>query len=276
MKAYHFALLRYVQSASSGERINVGVVMWVPDVHLLLARTNERYGRLSKLFPGFDGATYRQMIRHVQNRVGALSDRLQQIDALQSPPQELAEILEAVVPCDDGCLQWSDEMCGLSDSPADRLEELFAEFVTRHEQRQERQRREEADIRVALDTRIREAGLEDSLQWDVRVQSAHYDYTFQRGWRNGTLQVLEPISLDYLNPADVVDKANVWSGRLYALARDADFSLTGVVAPPQDPELQTAFEHAVSILRLARNVRRIVTESEVGTVVREIQEDLAH
>jgi hypothetical protein len=274
MMPYQFVILRYRHSASAGELVNVGLVLWEPDRRLLLAKVNERYGRLSKFILGFDGIGYRSMLRDLQGRFREVAQAVQQGDLLRTAPESLAEVLELIQPDDDGCFQWSHVMAGIHEAPQIRLDELFAELVTRHDGRGERVRRDEAEIGGHLDFRLLQTGLHERVTRDIPISTEDYSYRFHAGWRNGRLQVLEPISLDYINAADMLDKANVWSGRLYTLSRHNDFRLTGVVAPPQDRALGGAFEHAVSILRQAPQVRRIVAEEEMEDVLEEIRTDL--
>ena len=83
------------------------------------------------------------------------------------------------------------------------------------------------------------------------------------------------LGIDYLKGREVIDKANTWSGRLFNLAKRSEFQMTGVVAPPDRRDLQSAYDHALAILRGAPNVRTVVTEEELAgfipTIEREVQ-----
>lgn len=273
MIAYTFTLLRYVHDVGAGEFANVGVVAW-SDRAGLHFRVSDRYGRLSKFFADFDGLSYRRVIKHVEDRLRARQSDLAQGDLLGEQPSDLMALVYSIVPPDDSALQWSPLMGGITDDLARRVDELFDELVLRHEAKLGRERRDEQSMRRSIDKALAEAGLLNRVRRDVEVAGEDYEYSFYAGWSNGTLQVLEPISLDFINPADMVEKANMWSGRLYNLARTTDFQCTAVIARPTEDASLRRLDRALAILRHARSVRAVVPEDEIHSVVEEIQRDL--
>lgn len=279
MRRYQFALLRYVHNSASAEFVNVGAVMWLADDRRLLHRVNDRYGRLSAFFQEFDGAGYRQMIRQLDARFRHASDELS--GAVQpslfgpQPPDKLEEILERLVGDDASCFQYSSIMAGIAPDPDARFAHIFAEFIERHESPGPRQRRDEMEIWTGVETRLRDRKLTPRLQSGVEVRGPHYSYRFRTGWMNGKVQVLEPISFDYLNGVELIEKANTWSGRMLNLSRGTvEFQLTAVVALPQRGDLQAAYEQARVILSEAPCVRQVVPEQEMDRVLADIEGDL--
>lgn len=137
MKSYQFTLLRYNHNWSAGELVNIGIVMWIPADRRLLHMVNQRYGRLSSFYPGFDGAGYRQMVRRLVQRLTEVSTELVDPQLLlgESPSVDLLTILQRTLPEDASCLQWGHIMGGIAKDPVDRLEQLRREFVERHESR---------------------------------------------------------------------------------------------------------------------------------------------
>lgn len=106
------------------------------------------------------------------------------------------------------------------------------------------------------------------------VRGKNYEHTFPVGWMNGKRQVLEAVSFDYLNAKEVLDKATQWSGRLFNLDAE-DFQMTSVVARPTSPELASAYEHAIAILRATPKMRAVVPEEEAALILDSIRRDLA-
>lgn len=275
MIPYHFMLLRYVHDASSEEFANVGILMWLPSTRELLFRMHERYARLSAFFKDFDGASYRQMSRAIRQRVRLVQREAEQGTLLVRPAGTIADVVLRIVTEDSTCFSWSKAMGGIADDPQMRIEELLHEFVTSRELAgAPRQRRDEEQILERIDDVLRRHGIAPRLTHGFEVSGRDYSYRFQAAWVNGQRQVMEPISFDYLRAAEVVEKANTWSGRLWNL-RGEEFQMTGVVAPPANPELAGAFEQAVTILRSAPNVRAVVRENDFEAFAGEIERDLA-
>ncbi len=275
MTPYNFALLRYVQSASAQEFVNVGVAMWVPAERRLLFSLNERYARLSRFFDEFDGAGYRQLVRALQSSLDEMRRALADHgEATLGERPAFAAILERVVPEDASCFQWSEVMGGAVTDPEARLAQLVKEFIERHEGAGPRQRRDETGIWARMEALLAERDLLPSLLSGVELAGENYSYRFRVGWRNSVPQVLEPVSFDYLKGAEVVDKANTWSGRLFNLAKRSQFQMTGVVAAPDRRDLLHAYEQALAILRGAPNVRTVVTEEQLSGFIPTIEREV--
>lgn len=270
MNKYQFALLRYVHNVASEEFVNIGIVMWLPEEQRFIYRITERYARLSAFFEGFSGTKYRHMVRELQAHFRAAYKQ-----EVGSRVQTINDLLPQLMLVESGCFQWSAPMAGLAPDPNQRLEKLFADLIVRHEPHYERPRRDEGVILHDLVNRLRQHGIEEKLRKDVEIKSNKYDYKFKLGWQNGQPQVMEPISFDYVNKEEIIEKANKWVGRLYNLQEAGDFQMTGIVAPPQRHELSTAFRQALDILSEAPKVRTLVREDQIEGFVPEIEKDLA-
>jgi DUF3037 family protein len=278
---YEYALLRYRHSPSSGERVNIGVVMWVRAERLLRYQVQERYRRLSSFFQdAFDGTAYRQSVRHLLSRFEAVNSSFGvpfQLEISKRMPGELADILKLLVRDPDSCFQWSSIRSGVTSDPAARLQKLFAEFVLRYEDTSTRGRRDAAAIWSGVESRLMSNSLigPGKMETGIKLAGAHgYSWTFRTGWQNGTRQVLEPVSFDYLDAKRIVEKANTWLGRLQSLSKVSQFQMTAVVAPPQREDLLRAYRRAVSILGDSPEIRKVVPENHIDEFVPTIEEDL--
>jgi Protein of unknown function (DUF3037) len=276
MTAYQFAIVRYQHSTSAGELVNVGIVMWLPNEGKIWYRLNERYGRLSQFFSQFDGSRYREMLRRIDRHFAAVSASERQLTLFSERFGHLTDFLSRLLRRDDSCFQWSDVMAGMSDEPLARLEELFAEFVTKHEDALGRTSHDDEHIRRVLDETLRRTGLATKVRKNVTIQGPLYSYDFMAGWRNGTAQVIEPISFDLVHRRSIMDKANTWSGRLHSLQNGRKFQLTGVFAEPADPQLRDAFSRALKILDSAPSVRTLIPETEIERAAHLIESDIKH
>lgn len=271
MRPYTFAVLRYVHDVSSQEFVNVGLAMWDHTRKVLRFRVNERYGRVARFFPDFDGNTYRQLARHLSSHVEQRIERLAQPDLFETTPESLEKVLAALLPEDSSCFQWSAPMSGIADDPQARFEALLQEFVFRLEGAPARERRDELAIWQHLADEVQRRDLWPRIRRAVRIATDQYDYSFRIGWQNGQLNVAEPISFDLTRPQDILEKANTWAGRLFTLSRGNDFKFTAIVAPPRDRSSLESFEKCYRILKNAPTVHRIVPEEDLGDFVAEVQ-----
>lgn len=275
MTSYHFAILRYVHDVSTEEFVNIGVVMWIPEHAQLIFDVNERFGRLSGFFKNIDGPSYRRMVRSLKwasREVGTAY-------ILKGTPDNPFEIFHEIVREDASCFQWSQLMSGISENAERRFEELFEEFVTFHESpvavhgHEVHRRRTEKRIWKDVHRALIVHHLNDRVQYNVKIEAPSYHYLFKVGWDNGSRQVLEPISFALKEPEKIVDKANIWSGRLFNLSKSNDFGLTAVIAPPGKDNME-AFNDGWAILKDANSIYKIITEDEVHDYMSEIAKDL--
>lgn len=274
MKRYEFALLRYQHDLDAGEFANVGVVLFDVENRRLLTKISERYKRLSDFFGEFDGSAYRSMLRHVERALDRVEASLLQPNVFDQTTPSLESLLLEAMPAPDSCLLCSKSMSGVAASPEIRIAELFDEFVTRYEPRDEAGRRGDEDVRREVQRRLTRTPLHNALQWSYGIQAANYYYEFEAGWRNGKPQVFEPISFDLAKDRSIIDKANLWTGRLSNLSHGADFAFSAIVAPPQEPTLGRAFDRALALLRGSPLVREVVTEDRADTLFEIIRQDI--
>lgn len=271
MKPYQFSLLRYVHNVATEEFVNIGVVMWVPAEKQFLYKLTERYGRLSNFFDGFNSAGYRQMLRELKHRLRDASKQ-----ETNGKVETISDLLPQIVLIESGCFQWAAAMGGITLDPSQRLNQLFAEMIERHEDQHDSTRRDEAAVMKGVVERFRQHGIAAKLSENVEIKGGKYSYKFKYGWQNGNRQVMEPISFDYEDKKLVIEKANRWAGRLYNLRQaEDDFQMTGIVAPPQDPHLTEAFNQAIEMLNDAPKVRKLIREDQIESFIPEIERDLA-
>jgi hypothetical protein len=278
MRSYRCRILRYVHDVSKGEFVNIGVVMWIPEHSRLIFRLNEQYRRISGFFKNFDGISYRQMLRNLQRSFKKVASDLQKPPLTRDTPKNTLEVFNLLVRENASTFQWSQVISGISTNPEDRLDRLFEECVTFHEslgRRRSPQPRNERMIWKTVHQAVKAHHLEDHVRLNFPMKSASFEHSFKMGWNNGIRQVLEPISLGLRKPVEIIDRANIWSGRLFNLSKGNDFGCTAVLAPRDEHVDMTAFNHGLQILKDAPSMRGVIIENEVNDYMSEIKKDLA-
>jgi len=280
MTYYEFALIRYVHNAASGECVNVGLAMLVSQTRRLRVQFNTRYGRIGQFFQdSFDGNHYRNVVRNLTDKFDELSEAFRSeggmFPTIQDLPENLGGLMSLVLPEDSTTFR-SGPMCGgvIDDSDA-RFDELFRQFVTRHE-RPIRQGRQESQIWSDFERTVSDRSPGTTLQ-PRKLGTVDYAYEFQGSYVNGTINVVEPISFDLLSGSSIVEKANGWVGRLVALRRGVDFAFNAILAPPPEKKLRVDFDRARRLLAAQDNlVQHLVIEGEepgvLEQLLREIEE----
>lgn len=266
MKPYQFSLIRYVHEPSGQEFANIGVLLWTPRDKKLHFELTDRYTRLSAFFTRFDGVAYRQLIRLLRVRLQEYS---------KAAEGEFSDIIGRLFPNDASSFRTSEIMAGIAADPEQRLRDLFEELVQHNDPHAGRVRNDEVEIWGKVERSLARHHLENRLHPRL-IATPHYEWKFKASWQNGTTQLLEPISFDYLSSREVIEKANTWKGRLMTLSSESDFRLSAVVEGPSSANLRPAYEDALAILRGAPRIRTIVRdEREMDAFLTEVEKELA-
>jgi hypothetical protein len=273
MNRYEFALLRYRHDIASGEFANIGVVLLDTDSRKILHKVSDKYHRVSEFFAGINGTTFHTRVKHLDRALQLCNADLLQPDLIEGTTDSLESVLGEVLPPDESCFEPSGVMYGVTDSPAERIAELFEEFVGRYEKNTEQEGRNEREIGRAVERAIKQSDVVHRVKFAYSIQAPKYEYQFKAGWKNGQTQVLDPISLDLLKPSQIVEKASHWSGRLFNLQNGPPFGFTAIVARPANPKLNNAVNRAMAILRDSPGVRRLVSEEDADEVLEMIRQD---
>lgn len=274
--AFELALLQFTYDPSSEERVNVGVVAYSPTTGEIVSRFSERYGALKFFYPSLSGSSYRSILRNLSARartVAKTGSRGKQL-ALDRP-EGVDAILQQIAPAGSMNFAWSSVRYGICRSIRQKVDETFGEFVGLRESRGARERRDDEAVwrRVTSEPTFEE--VTRSLRTDVEVSTQDYRYVFRAGWRNGRLHVVEPISLDYVDPGDMVEEATRWRGRLDELSIGNDFLMTAILSDPPVSASRRQYDQANHVLERDPRIRAIFRESQVQEFVNLVKSDLA-
>jgi hypothetical protein len=97
-----------------------------------------------------------------------------------------------------------------------------------------------------------------------------YDYTinvseekhfkFDIAWKNGSLNLVKPVSFDLVRPETILNKAYRFFGQftdLESLAKINNYRFDLIISTPKKPELHKTFESAIDLLNKPSNVKLI-------------------
>ncbi|MCA3069437.1 MAG: DUF3037 domain-containing protein [Rhodocyclaceae bacterium] len=259
--AYTYTVLRYVHDIGTGEFLNVGVALLVPECHYVNARCRTTYKRLKDVFPSLDGDSFRSSMRHVTHEFEWFQAELNAETSVQATETGVMRFAHAVLGADDSSLQWSPMGAGLTADPGATLEQLYDRFVTAHEPRAQVPRRQDEDVwkRFSLELEKRQV-LPHFVKKTIAVDDDQVE--FKHAWKNGAWHCLAPVSFDLASADSIRDKAHKWLGQLTSVAKAKEkFKLYFLVAEPSQKDLRPAYESALSILAKSSVDQEVVPET---------------
>lgn len=273
-KSYTYIVLRYVHDTTTGEFVNVGVALSAPDARYASALCRGTYGRVNKVFPGMNAAHFKSLMRHIQARFEEVGEQMATQLPLDSH-QSVMELAHTILPADDGSLQWSPIGAGKTADPAATLEGLFERLVMRYEEKSTRERRTEEDVWRHFKRNLEAHQLLHYFEpKTIAVQDDEVEFKY--AWHNGVLHCLEAVSFDLSSPDSIRDKAHKWLGRITSVANTREkFRLYFLVGQPQEGDLATAFDGALSILGKVPVENMIFREQQVEELTETIAKEIA-
>jgi len=262
--AYSYTVLRYVHDTTTGEFVNVGVVLYSPAFKYASALCRPTYARLTGLFPGVDGEAFKRLMKLVQARLEELGAKSWDELPLEGKPDSVMTLVHQVLPADDSSLQWSSPGGGVTDNPAATLEKLFDRLVAFYDERPERPRRKDEDVWRTYKRTLEARNVLKHLE-SKTITGADDEVEFPYAWKNGVWHCFEPLSFDLASADGIRAKAHSVLGRMMSV-RDApeEFKVYLLLGEPQNADLRPAYLRARNILNKLPVEHQLVLEQDAA------------
>ena len=226
------------------------------------------------MFAKIDGNRFRQLIRYIQDQIGAIGASLPS-ELPFEPGLAIEHLLAKVLPPDDSSLQFSHAGVGLTHDLEKTVEELFERYVNRYSATADSIRRDDEDVwrtsfREPLERRHVTAHFAPK-----RIVAPNYEYEFQRAWKNSIWHLYEPVSFDMVDRNSIVEKANRWVGRATSLNDSPEeFRIHLLLGEPTDSQLQGTFIKAQNILKKMPGKTELIRENEAEAFAEEFEREV--
>lgn len=271
-EAYSYTVLRYVHDVMTGEFVNIGIVIHgAGDVK---AKFNSRTSRISGIFPGFDGKSFRTSLSAIKIAVGAQAVAEQNAGMFRSKPDAVAFADKAMI-SDDSSFQWSPAGSGVTSDLATTLEQLYGRFVSHYEKHAE-QRRNDDDVWKPIRKQLDDLHVADKFVEKVFV-GGFDEIKMEHAWKNGKWHGLQAYSLDLADEAELRHKVRAIRGQLDAAADGCsdDLVLNLILGAPSNPKLNNAYLAAKRNLESAGFNPKVLDENEAPQVVAALAKEIA-
>ncbi len=277
--------VRYVHDVLTGEFLNIGVVLSCSELFYVGARFLSPWARITAAFPRADLAHLRRSAARIAAVIDSERERVRGM-LPSSLEQDVVKLMAGVLPPIDGSLQLSPAIRGITDDPNRTLGELHHRYVEMClSDDEERVARSDEDVWSTFMTKHapRLQVLSESFQrFSLRApESPNFRVEFDMAWRNGVMNLAQPISFDLLEPQAIYDKTSRWTGRVLTLRpseQNAHIAfLVGMPPAGMPASLREAAADALGLLK--ENVEGeadVFTEDRSEDLALKIERDLSH
>lgn len=271
--SFEYSILKYVHDTTTGEFINVGVVLYSAPQNSILAKCRNTISRLSGVFPDLNKPHFRKMMRFVNSQFSDINFRLNS-ELRLSPDASLSSYLHSVIPKDDSSLQWSEIRSGITSCLQEEIDDLFTRYVAKYDTPSNRERRTEQDIWRDFEKTLEAFSLPESFI-PKKISVRDDELEFKHAWKNGIWHCIEPVSFDLSDGDYFKDKAHRWLGQMASIQDSKEeFKLYLLVSPPKEKNLIKAFENAVSILKKIPVQSEVFLEDDALVLASEIRKEM--
>lgn len=271
--AYSYTVLRYVHDPVTGEFVNVGVALFSPTGKFVGVRCRRARGRLARTFPGINAAAFRSAVVHIESHFKRIARGMDSQLQLEGATNVLT-FARSALPTDDSSLQWSPFGSGVTKDPVSTLEQLFERMVTRYEEEAPAQKKTDHDVWRSVRTELERRNILEFFAPKV-IEVDDDTVEFDHAWKNGKWHCLDAVSFDLSTESHIKDKAHKWLGQMTSVqAAPEPFKLYLLLGEPSAPELQTAFEDAMSILRKIPVENELYVERDVARLSKRLEDEV--
>lgn len=259
---FTYTVLRYIHDVTTGEFVNVGVVMFAPDGRYLGALFRTTFKRVKSLFPTLHSDAFKASMRALDAAFKA--QRAEVCANGFSGAKTALDIATKILPKDDSSLQWSPLGAGIASDLDAKLQYLFARLITKYDDAHHSHKRNEEDILRHFSLELQQRHI--LRHFEPKTLSVADDAVeFKHAWKNGVWHCLAPVSFDLASPESIKDKAHKWLGKLASVKDTSEqCKLYFLVGEPHQGDLNEAVDSAYKILRKSPFPCEIYKESETA------------
>ncbi|RYZ78006.1 MAG: DUF3037 domain-containing protein, partial [Proteobacteria bacterium] len=213
-KPFSYSVLRYSHDPTSGEAINVGVLLYSGESGFAALEIDENYGHLVDLYRGFRKDDFALMLTSLTKGIKKLTPRLQEPSLLESLPETALDVARLLLPDQGGSFRFGTlgRGRGRGMDLENEAKALFTQLIKkqRPETKHWNRRNSEAVWRYYREA-LNVYGIPSVLE-EREVETPSLPILFKHTYQNGRCHALEPLSLEYAKTTDITNVAAKWRG----------------------------------------------------------------
>jgi len=277
MKEFQYQIVRYIHDKVTGEFVNVGIILFMPESKFLGSQFIRKYSRLSNFFTTIKGHHLLTTLRHIQSEITVISKRLDSNDIFEEHTS-LESITKAILQEDDSSLECSTTKLGIDIEGEIALTDLFERLINKYNQ--------DEDIEIFDDQKVwqkvykkyfDECGLTDKFK-EHSIQIDHNVIQFDKTLINGHLNCYQTLCFDLSRAESIKSKTYKWSGILSAIEKSNEsISINFLTILPDKHSSMIPFirDSLLNKRNQSLNVS-LLTENDAPILVTRLKQELDH
>ena len=270
-KVIKYSLLKYVHSQILGEELNIGIVLYFQEQKKLVFRYPHRIVKFRSIYRTFSEPTIRTYLKSFEEKAQSIekSDLGDNLDKIlnryflikESSPLQFTESKSVIQYCDD----WervSDQYFRLY------FPEEFPLVVSSELQLETYRHLSDRQVASAFKwmLQVKDKKIVRFLKPPVIIKTELAYFRSDLVWQNHTINAVKGLSFDLGSEDLISDRALLFNAKLNYLSEEArlkNIRFDLLVAAPQVPGLQNAYENALHVLNDIKAPKEIITQDQL-------------
>lgn len=276
MKTFEYQIIRYLHDRTTGEFVNVGIVLYEPDSRFLNTKVLSRFSRISNFFEEFNGYFLLSTLKHFQKVIQSVNVDLLFFNSSELKPTSdrfgLADITNKILIPDDSALFLSESKKALDLDPQKALNDLYDRLVDKYAADPNKEIHTDAYAwNKVYKSHFDKLGITKQLK-DHTVKTDNDQIKFDKAWKNGVWNCYQSLSFDLKKDDAIKNKVYKWSGIIKELETSKEkmnlYFLT--TSPKTNDQLNSFIKDTLSQADDSIKVT-IVTEDEAEQFARKVK-----
>lgn len=246
MKTFEYQIIRYLHDRTTGEFVNVGIIIFEPESRFLDTKVLSRFSRISNFFEEFNGYFLLSTLRHFQKAIQSVNVDLlffNSSDFKKTPGKfGLADITNKILIPDDSALFISESKKVLDLDPKKALDDLYDRLVDKYTAEANKEIHSDAYAwNKIYKSHFDKLGITARLK-DHTVKTDNDQIRFDKAWKNGIWNCYQSLSFDLKKDDAIKNKVYKWSGIIKELESSKEkMNLYFLTTSPKTNEQLSSF-----------------------------------
>jgi hypothetical protein len=256
---FQYSLLQYHHSAALGEVMNVGVLVLFPEQQQLRFFYPDRLTRLRGSYPNFPERVLKSYFKGIDARLKELNQQPEIFENYAYQPIDF--INNEILVRDASALQFGSlKTAVLYSSDIDLVAKQIANlYLSLYEIDEDNNKRHDDEyLLMQFRKRIKLPENGSFFSQKIKENYSANGYQFPYAWKNGTLNLVDPVSFDLQKRDSIRRKADEHFGKFTKLQDFADannIQFDVLVAQPKALNLSNEYDNALQTLKLSKHIR---------------------
>jgi len=266
---FTYSLLQYKHSQILNEVVNIGILCFFPEHHKVFFKYSDRINHLKHIYPAFAKQQIETYLKGFTKKAKSISSHYDFFSekAIRQNTEEY--IHSEFLPIDASALQFSSIYTSLlySNNLDDIVNNLFAKYFPSHHIESNLEKHDDEYVIRKINSLVKEKNisLTKYFERNIEIKSQETSLVFDIAWKNGSTNLVKPISFDLSNSTNIHRKADRFFGTLFFLepeAKKQNYRFDLLVAKPQKKSLFKSYDKALKKLEQIPAPKEIIEENK--------------